>query len=229
MVTTITPLARCCACEDWSEAEVLARHDLEAFQQRDAQPLAHARAVLTLANVLIDAQRPEEATALLFEARRRYRPFFDDDGCVAEYQLAVAKHAAASERSSEAEAALDLALEKAAGDPRNRLVYARALRFRAHLSILRWEPDDAVPLLLRALQQVEGNDGPGVLLRLQFLFSLAEVYVGIDDPKRARAAVAEAVALLNGPLATEKAIVAQGRSRAAYTEAIIDSLEANHG
>jgi len=232
-------VTKLCASGRWLEAEALAREELEAIEEqakasglaplegpelesyRQRIALPRARALRRLVEVLIEADRAEEATEHMLELRRLYRPFMADHGCAAEYLLTVAKHAARAGSSRVADDALQAALEHASTSADHRLLHAEALRLEAHLAILRWEPEEGVALLGEALRLLDSNTDTSALLRMQYLLSLAEVHYGREDPAESERCVAAALdALANFPLVNEDAIVDHSKRRAELIRAV---------
>lgn len=228
-----------CACERWLEAEALAREDLEAAESRASDfglaPLegpeleAHrqqivlpwAHALRRLVDVLVDAERAHDATEHLMELRRLYRPFLSDHGRAAEYFLTVAKHAASAGQAPVAKKALETALEHAATSSAHGVLHAQALRLKAHLAILRWEPDEGVALLSHALAQLGATGEVSALLRMQYLFTLAEVHLGREDRGECeRCVVAALDVLASMPLVNEVEIVEHSKRRAEFIRTV---------
>lgn len=232
-------VTKLCAAGRWSDAEVLARERLEAIEERASAAglpplegpelasyqqeiaLPRARAVRQLVEVLVDGDRAEAATEHMMDLRRLYRPFMSDHGCAAEYHLTVAGHAACGGSSRLAEDSLQAALDHAATSADHRMLHARALRLKAHLSILKWEPDEGVALLEEALGLLDSTTDTGALLRVQYLLSLAEVHYGREDPAKSERCVSAALdALANYPLVNDDEIVDHCNRRAELVRAV---------
>lgn len=232
------------ACERWQRAEALAGEELEALESRASAAglpplegpeleayqreigLPRARALRRVVDVMVDGGRAKQATEHMMELRRLYRPFMSDHGCAAEYHLTVAKHAASGGSSLVAEQSLQAALEHAATSAKHRMLHAQALRLKAHLMVLKWEPDEAVALLEEALSHVDTNTDTGALLRMQYLLSLAEVHYGREAPAESERCVAAALdALANHPLVNEDEIVEHSNKRAERIRAVNASGE----
>lgn len=204
------------AVERWSEAEACARARLERLHaDPDAPPLALARATRWVADVIIDGGRAEEATPWVVEARGHYRRFAREPGPTAEIHWTVARHAFATRRSQEAEEALDVALRATAGRPELVTWRARALRFGAHLSILRGDFAEGAALIDEAMRGLREAGPAGRLLLADLAFTRAEVHVILEDAAGARAAAAGALDLVETRFAGDSLLREHGRARAA--------------
>ncbi|MEZ4298827.1 MAG: hypothetical protein R3B70_28005 [Polyangiaceae bacterium] len=222
----LDPVLRLLACRKYPEAESLARGRLDALKKEPGPAaLPVARAARLAAEVLLEQGRGEEAAELVGEMRRRYRPFASQPGVFAEGQLTYAIWAFLTDQSLEAETALGAVLSATREDPAARRTYARALRFEAHMEILRFEVDRGVELLEAALKQTTSPDAESALLRWQYLFSLAEVRVMRDEPGLARELVALAEELMAMRFAGDRELQKHGRERAEMTRQAADEAE----
>jgi hypothetical protein len=222
MSPLLDPVDVLTACRRWPEAEAAARAHLDALEaDPGSDRLALARAMRKLADVLVDADRAAEATSHVVGARGLYRPFEREAGPLAEISWTVARHAFATARSREAEESLATALRVTDSIAELGPWRARALRFKAHMLILRGDFEAGAAAVDEALAAVRASPGAGALVRLELLFTRGEVHLMLDEPARAREATRAAIDLCESRFRDEPMLREHAREREARLHAVL--------
>lgn len=221
---TLDAIAVLTFCGQWAAAEQAARARLDEVRaDPGASRLANARATRALADVLIDAGRSGDAGDLVVESRALYRPLEHDDAARSEIALTAARQAFGTARSAEAEELLSSALDATDRQPTLWPWRARALRFQAHLLVLRGDFEAGAARIDEAIAASgpagASEDAEPNLLRLELLFTRAELHVILEEPARARETARAALDVLETRFRAVPMLREHGRRRATTIQA----------
>lgn len=217
---TLDSIAVLTFCRRLAEAERVARAHLDEVRSDPAASrLARARATRSLADVLIDDGRFEDAGDPVTESRGLYRPLERDDALRSEIALTTARHAFGTARSAEAEEWLGAALRATEREPTLWPWRARAMRFQAHLLALRGDFEAGATTIDEAVAASASvtipDEAVPKLVRLDLLFTRAELHVVLEETARARETARAALDQLDAGFRGDAMVREHGRARVA--------------
>jgi tetratricopeptide (TPR) repeat protein len=234
--TRLGPISREVACRRLGAAHDVALAELESLIKQQGATTAIANLTRELGEILIADGRLSDARSYVFEARRRYRPLRQEKKLASEVDLLLANYAFRDNRSGEGQAILDDARQRCENLPEARLVWGRALRLEAHLSVVRGDLHRAEHFIDRAIEATErdffftataADEAERLLHRSQYMFTKGEIAFLNGQPDAARAWTEDALSFINRVFVHEPDYRAFAKQRARHALNLFDGVAAN--